>query len=254
MQMFSAVGTGCILYYILIVLYTRKLNSTFAWFWAACGLLHLAAGAGFSALPPFWRKIVLMLYFIAWIVFLFIVVQILLDAGRNLSRQKKAEVQYLIIPGAQVRGTCITNSLMRRLDCAYEYLMCYPGTQVIVSGGQGRDEAVSEAQAMADYLEGCGIARSRIIKEEQSVSTFENLTYSAAIIGSMTVPVLIVTNSFHLHRALILAHKAGYQRIYGLAATSNKVLYLNYMVREFFAVLVIYVKQSAYGKSCKILK
>lgn len=249
MQIFSAVGTACIFYYILIMLYTRKLNSTFAWFWAACGLLHLAVGAGFPALPFFYRKTVLVLYFIAWIVFLFVEASILLEVGKSLSGRQGMKVQYLIIPGAQVRGTCITNSLMRRLDCAYEYLVCQPDTKVIVSGGQGRDEAVSEAQAMADHLSGRGIAESRIIKEEQSVSTFENLTYSAAIIGNMEVPVLVVTNSFHLHRALILARKAGYRRIYGLAATSDKVLYLNYMVREFFAILFIYVKYFTYGRN-----
>ena len=241
MQIFSAVGTACIFYYLLIALYTGKWNSTFAWFWAVCGLVHLAAGAGFAVLPVFWRKTVLVLYFLVWLVFLFVEIQILTDAGKNLSGRKNPEVKYLIIPGAQVRGTVITNSLMRRLDCAYEYLMCHRDTKVIVSGGQGSGEAISEAKAMADNLAGREIEEFRIIKEEKSASTFENLTYSAAIIGDMTVPVLVVTNSFHLHRTLILGRKAGYQRIYGLAATSNKVLYMNYMVREFFAILSIYV-------------
>ena len=132
--------------------------------------------------------------------------------------------------------------LMRRLDAAYQYLTDHPETIVIVSGGQGKGELVTEADAMAENLMQRGIATERILREDRSVSTRENLIFSGKYIGDLTQPVALVTNSFHVYRSLLIGRQVGYMHLEGIAATSNPVLLLNYMVREFFAVLLTKMK------------
>ena len=88
----------------------------------------------------------------------------------------RSGTRWIIVLGAQVRGRKITDSLKRRLDSALEYLKEHPDVHVIVSGGQGNDEEVTEAYAMAQYLERAGIDCRRIIQEDASVNTLENLS------------------------------------------------------------------------------
>lgn len=92
----------------------------------------------------------------------------------------KAEdgAQWIIVLGAQVRGKKITDSLRRRLDTAVCYLKKNKETKVIVSGGQGAGEEITEAEAMAEYLIKQGISKDRIRMEDQSTSTRENLRFS----------------------------------------------------------------------------
>lgn len=235
---FEVIGICSILYYILIAGYTRKWNSTFAGFWIWCGGVHFVMAVCYPLFPAFGRKLICGMLAAGWLLFC-------ITAARILGAMRKdtdSDVRYLIVLGAQVRGTRITNSLMRRLDRAYEYLTVHPETMVIVSGGQGKGEAVSEAEAMAENLEMRGIDPRRVIREERSTSTRENLLFSAAYIGDMTQPVALVTNNFHVFRSLMIGRKVGYTNLAGIAASSNPVLFVNYLVREFFAVLLTKIK------------
>ncbi|WP_333812993.1 YdcF family protein, partial [Muricomes intestini] len=76
-----------------------------------------------------------------------------------------------------------------------------------------------------------------IVLEDTSRSTWENLQNSGKIIDKLSLPVGVVTNDFHMYRALQIGRKAGFTNIRGIVATSNPVLQLNYLVREFFAVI-----------------
>ncbi|MGC4017920.1 MAG: YdcF family protein [Muricomes sp.] len=152
-------------------------------------------------------------------------------------RRAKNGLPYIIVLGAQVRKTVITNSLKRRLDAALFYLKKNPHTQVIVSGGQGKGEDISEAAAMSEYLYLHGIDKRQIILEDTSTSTRENLKNSSKIIGNLAEPVGIITNGFHMYRALQIGRKLGFMNIQGIAATSNPILQINYLMREFFAVI-----------------
>lgn len=95
---------------------------------------------------------------------------------------------------------------------------------------------------MAEYLKSLGIAEERILKEEQSETTWENLKFSAGLIGSLEQKTAVVTNDFHLYRALLIGRQIGYRDLNGIAAISDPVLKLNYLVREFAAVLLTKVK------------
>ena len=171
---------------------------------------------------------------------LFFVVELRLLSGMKSGRQD--ELSYLIVLGAQVRGNQITDSLMRRLERAEQYLKEHPDTVVIVSGGQGKGEEVTEASAMEHYLNSHGIEEERILREENSRTTNENLAFSSAYIKDMHMPVGIVTNNFHMYRACCYARKLGYTNIHAVPAGCKPVLFLNYMVREFFAVLKMWIQ------------
>ena len=94
---------------------------------------------------------------------------------------------------------------------------------------------------MAEYLTERGISASRILKEEQSTSTLENLRYSMGYMEP-DARAAVVTNDFHLYRALLLGRHLGYRNLTGIAAASNPVLFLNYLVREILAVFSVYVR------------
>lgn len=142
----------------------------------------------------------------------------------------------LIVLGAQVKadGTPAP-SLEWRLETAAVYLKLNPKTNVIVCGGQGPSEPTTEASAMARTLEDFGIDAARISQENQSASTAQNLSY-ALDYTSPDATVGIVTNDFHIYRALRIAKNAGYTHAYGLSAPSNPLFLPNNLLREFIAL------------------
>ena len=232
-----AAAVFCLAYYLIICLAMGKWNSTFARFWLGAGtgclFLHLAVSYG----PPRLALAVYGSFSIA--LFIFAAVEIRILSG--MKDEKEAECPFIIVLGAQIQGMSVTNSLRRRLDRAVSYLEAHPDTKVIVSGGRGKGESVTEAEAMRDYLENRGIGQNRIILEDRSTSTKENLIFSKKFISDLKKPVGIVTNNFHMFRAKACAGKLGYENPCGLSAGSNPVLFLNYMTREFFAVWKMWI-------------
>ena len=109
---------------------------------------------------------------------------------------------------------------------------------VIVCGGQGPDEGISEAQAMYDYLAAHGADMTRVCMEDQSTTTRENLINAkklAAEAGISTKQVLIITSEFHLSRAKFIARSLGMEA-YGIGSTTTPwILKVNYELREAFS-------------------
>lgn len=147
---------------------------------------------------------------------------------------------YCIVLGAQWKANGPSEALRRRLDKALEYLEENPGTRVVVTGGQGSDEIMAEADGMAGYLQEAGIAPERILVENKSRNTHENLAFSAELPGldldKETCRVVVVTSNFHVFRAVGIAKKQGYQAE-GLAADSVRYMLPNNLLREFVGVL-----------------
>lgn len=224
----------CFGYYIGILYFTGKWDSTFSLFWPVAGLVHIVM----YFLP--YRNVELVILVIGWGLFLFVEAKIF-GAMRKTVTEK---VEWLIVLGAQVRGVRITNSLKHRLDAALEYARKYPQVKIVVSGGQGKGEDIPEAEAMYDYLKSYGIEAERIYLEDTSTTTLENLRNSGHIVGDFSLSVAIVTNNFHLYRALRLGKKVGYSNLHGIAASSNQILQLNYLVREFFAVVAMELRNN----------
>jgi uncharacterized SAM-binding protein YcdF (DUF218 family) len=106
----------------------------------------------------------------------------------------------------------------------------------IVSGGKGSKEAITEAEAMHLYLMTKGIQPTRIIQEDKSTNTKENIHFSKAFLKD-NATVAIVTNGFHIFRATSIAKKQGITLVQGLAAPTDLLLSINYYVREAVGVL-----------------
>ena len=214
-------GGLCLLYYLVIAVYSRRLRSTFAAFWLMSGGVHLILGC--APLPVYMYTILKWICALCWVLFLAVEFQII----RAMFLKCREELDWIIVLGAQVRGTYITNSLRRRLDRALEYLEEFPDVRVIVSGGQGPGEAVSEARAMADYLIRKGIPADQIRLEDKSTSTRENLSFSRKYADAEKDKVGIVTNDFHIFRSSVIARQEGYKRIFMIPADSNPVFQMN---------------------------
>ena len=149
----------------------------------------------------------------------------------------KPGLDYIIVLGAQVREYGPSVVLKYRLDRAYEYLKDNPETVCIVSGGQGYNEPCPEADVMKEYLVDRGIEASRILKEDQSHNTAENLQFSKDLVAGSDASVGIVTNNFQAFRGVTIAKKRGFEDASGIPAGSHPLYLPNNMLREFFGVI-----------------
>lgn len=151
----------------------------------------------------------------------------------------KTPVTAVIVLGAGVNGTEPSLSLATRLEAALEYVRDKPDIPVVVSGAQGRGEAVSEARCMADWLASRGVGKDRIILEERAANTRENIRYSMEMLAERGVDaaanIAVVTSDYHLRRTSL--YMAG--NMVPVAAHMPMrfwPLTLNYYVREAFGV------------------
>ncbi len=155
----------------------------------------------------------------------------------DFSAKGNQNLDYIIVLGAQVREDGPSVVLKYRLDAAIDYLNENLDTVCIVSGGQGVNEPFSEAEGMAEYLLDKGIEEDRIILEDKSTSTVENIQNSKGLMEESYNGVGIVTNNFHVFRAVQIAKVQGLEGVCGIAADSN-VLYLpNNVLRECCGIL-----------------
>lgn len=147
------------------------------------------------------------------------------------------EPEYIIVLGAQMREDGPSVVLRYRLETATEYLKEHPQVLCIVSGGRGANESVSEAEGMRDYLVGQGIDAVRIILEDRSTDTSENLKNCLELLPSPDTSVGIVTNNFHVFRSKGIAKKCGYKNVSAVPARSTPAYLLHNMTRETVGVL-----------------
>jgi len=138
--------------------------------------------------------------------------------------------------GAQVKGERPGLSLLKRLDEAYLYLEENPETKAVLSGGQGPGEDISEAECMRRYLTEKGIDASRLIMEEHSTSTYENIKFSAEKIRDIEANIGVISNDFHIFRAVRIARKQGLVNACGIAAATEPVMQIHFFLREIAAI------------------
>lgn len=175
------------------------------------------------------------LLFVLWIIS-FIAMVGMLFSGSTTSELENPD--YLIILGAGINGTQPSLTLQERLKTGIKYLNETPDLQVIVTGGQGPGEMISEAEAMGTYLKEHGISESRIIYESASQSTMENFLFSSKVLEEISAEkpfkVNIVTSDFHLLRARMLAKRNGFIAGSISAPTPHYLLPAN-VLREYLA-------------------
>lgn len=160
----------------------------------------------------------------------------------NSSSQEEIGTDYMIILGAGVNGDVVSLTLQERLLKGIEYLNKHPDAKVIVSGGQGFGENISEAEAMEKYLISRGINAKRIIKEDKSTSTNENFRFSKEILLNAKeggTELMVITSDFHMLRSKMLARRVGFVP-YGITCSTPVSVRLNCYVREYFAFIKSY--------------
>ena len=128
----------------------------------------------------------------------------------HIGRNKKLD--YIIVLGAGIKGKRVTPLLAGRIDKGMELLKYNPNAKLILSGGMGPGEDIPEGVAMADYAKQKGVSDEKIIIEDKSKNTKENLLFSYKLIDNKNSKIAIVTTSYHVFRALVFAKKLNIQQ------------------------------------------
>ncbi len=165
---------------------------------------------------------------------------------------------YTIVLGAGIEGERVLPTLQYRLDSTLDYVEFIENEStntktnlneddniygfLVMSGGQGSGESITEAEAMKRYMIDAGIPQNFIIKEEQSTDTYENLKFSKEVIENHSgksideLNIKIVSNGFHLFRAYLLSKDLGYGNVTFISAPIKPIFIPSYYIREFIGV------------------
>lgn len=149
----------------------------------------------------------------------------------------------LIVLGCGLHGSNLSKNLKDRLDTALDYYDKNPSVIIVVSGGQGPQEDITEASAMYSYLADNNVPKKNILLEDKSTSTNENFKFSKEILDNRfgdDYTIAYITNDFHIYRAGRLAKINNLNaRGYG-APTEIFSVFPNYL-RESLAVIQLWV-------------
>lgn len=235
---FITASVFCLIYWLLSGM-AGGFGLSALWLWLVFSLFFVVLALWYADKWPFhrlrrakWLRIVVTSGLCLLILF-FTIVEGMVISGMN--SEGEVGLEYIIVLGAHVRGTTPSAALRWRIEKAYEYLTENPDTIAILSGGQGTGEEISEAECMRRELMKRGIDASRLILEDNSTSTAENMEFSFRIIGDLSANVGIVTNNFHVWRGVRSARAVGAENVCGISAPFKNALFLHYMVREFFS-------------------
>lgn len=230
----------CILFTVLFACYGFWMSENgsgtgFFLIWFVLAAL-LGGCAAITFLDGWARLPMWMLWILRGILLVFVVSFVIIEGCIISQMHAKADenLDYIIVLGAQVRADGPSKVLKHRLNTAIDYLEKNPETICIVSGGQGYNEPCTEAQAMADYMEAAGIAKERLILEDKSKTTEQNIKYSKKYMKD-GASVGIITNDFHMFRAMQITKGEGLKSAKAIAAGSNPLYLPNNMLREYLA-------------------
>ena len=153
----------------------------------------------------------------------------------------------VVVLGAGVNGTQPSLSLSTRLTAALDYLEENPDVPVVLTGGLGYGEEITEARCMYDWLTARGVDPARLIMEEQAGNTAENFAFSKELLEEQGIDpaenlVAVVTNDFHIARSRLIAARQGYGHAFGVPAKLPwRHLEVNYYLRESFAMVKTWI-------------
>lgn len=144
----------------------------------------------------------------------------------------------VIVLGAGLKGGEVTPALRSRLDVAVGYSTANPEAVIVVAGGQGPGESVTEALAMERYLVSHGVPEDRIIREDRSTSTHENFVFTKGLLEARfdaDCTTAFITSDYHVFRAREIAEQAGIDSTHAHADTPWYGIPVDY-VRESLAI------------------
>lgn len=242
-KLLSVSGILMLVYGLSLVVFTNFTLGT---------VLTLMLGAGLSLSGIYYEKIkihtqsgflkyikiAICTLFIAEIIF----VAFLVGYGMRDTADYKEDA--VVVLGAGIRGDKVSYALKYRLDKAIEYHHNNPDAIIVVSGGQGAQESVTEAYAMEKYLTQNGVDKKCIIKEEKSTSTNENMRFSKAILDEIfhkDYRIVVITNNFHIYRGVRIAHNEGFVNVSRMGCRTTVYDSIPSYLRETLAVLKLWV-------------
>lgn len=182
-------------------------------------------------------RIILSVFLTVTGIILFLVILESFVMIRAAGNRPKKTVTAVVL-GCSVKGTRPCTILVERMDAAAEYLRKNPMAQAVLSGGKGEGEDISEAECMFRYLTAKGIAPERLIKEDCSTSTRENLAFTHEIMRKrgMEPEIAVITSEFHAYRGAMFAKDAGFIA-YSVPAKTFWLYFPAYYVRELYGIL-----------------
>lgn len=189
-------------------------------------------------------RILIILFFGLLIIFLTLFFITLLKIINAIKCNAKDETTVIVL-GCRVKGIVPSKALVKRCRAAAEYMETNKNAVAILSGGQGDDEDISEAECMFRLMNSYGIDRDRLIKEEKSTSTYENMLYSKQIIDTLNLSenIAVATSEYHMLRAKKYAQIVGLNP-YSLPAKSIPILRVPYFTREVFGIWYMIIKEA----------
>ena len=230
--LYGLAAAFCLVYYLPCALY---------WGWygrelTAVLLVGLGSAAALGATAYFGMTVILWTVFAIFLlglcVFFYVESKILSEMLRPKCTQS---LNWLLLPGYKPRKGKIPAVLVHRVSTAAAWLQANPDAKAILSGGV-TDGAVSEAAVMAELLVQRGIEPQRLVREEKSTTTEENMRFCFTLTGGESIA--LVTNGFHLYRACGEARKAGFDRVCPVKAPNGPGWLLPYHIaREFMTVI-----------------
>lgn len=236
-------GIFSILYFIVL----RVRGISFSTFFALAGVFFLIWGFvsiknGYEFNVRYHKISRLMRIVTTLVVISFILIEGLITY--NGTRKDTAKTDYVIVLGAGLWGDTPSDVLSKRLDAALEYINLNPEAKVIVSGGQGPGETITEAEAMQRYLVTKGVPKDKILMEDKSTSTEQNLNNSKELIKKAdkneNPSITVVTSNFHMLRAKLIGTKAGL-KVHEYSAPILTWLIPVCYVREYFAMIKYFI-------------
>jgi uncharacterized SAM-binding protein YcdF (DUF218 family) len=226
-------------YFILTSIYWGRFD-TFNFLITLMGLVLVVLAFKINPITTFvkkWPKLVkyALLILFACFILSFVIVQARIIY--NMRSTPPAGADYVIVLGCQVVGEYASVPLLSRGYTAIRYLNKNPETKVVLSGGQGPGERISEAEALRRLLHEYKIDKERIFLEDRSRNTRENLYLTNELYNLADTHIILVTSDYHMFRALSVAKKLGYTNISALPSRSQRSVLPAFLVREYVTVM-----------------
>lgn len=254
----------CAVYFVIIVIY-GGIGTSFAFIWLffAALCVFLVYGKWYYSRHMFdipkWVTVSIVTTCVMGVTVMAMICTLVF---LGVASEEEPGLDYVIVLGAKVKEHTVSNSLKKRLDKAIDYAQKNPETYLVLSGGKGADEPISEAQAMYKYLVYNGVRPEQLLLEDRSASTVENIAYSRLVIeghrerlrlereqqekkrrepylmvDDKPVEIGVLTSNFHVFRARMIARKWGFEHVYGISAQSDPVLFIHLCVRECASII-----------------
>lgn len=203
-------------------------------FGIAASAVLILSGVFFDKMPDVLRIAVSVILCVAIVV----LVPLSVNMARFANYKTNDGAETVIVLGCKVNGSTPSKYLYDRCAAAAAYLQNNPDAVAVLSGGQGADEAISEAQCMENVLTEMGIDSSRLYKEDKSTNTRENIEFSASVIekNQLSTDVVVVTNEFHEYRAKLICEDYGLS-FHSKCSYSSAYTFLTFYTRELMGIV-----------------